>query len=78
MRYFNHKYQRTGTLWEGRYRSCLVGAEDYLFEVYRYIELNPVRVGMVNVPVNIIGQVTESMHWGLIHNCVHRMSNIYC
>lgn len=50
MRYFNHKYQRTGTLWEGRYRSCLVGAEDYLFEVYRYIELNPVRVGMVNDP----------------------------
>ncbi|MBD3754851.1 MAG: transposase, partial [Gammaproteobacteria bacterium] len=50
VRYFNHKYQRTGTLWEGRYRSCLVEAEDYLFEVYRYIELNPVRAGMVGDP----------------------------
>ena len=50
VQYFNHQYQRSGTLWEGRYRSCLVQAELYLFEVYRYIELNPVRAGMVDDP----------------------------
>lgn len=50
VRYFNHKYQRTGTLWEGRFRSCLVDAESYLFELYRYIELNPVRASMVDSP----------------------------
>lgn len=50
VRYFNHLYQRTGTLWEGRYRSCLVQNERYLLEVYRYIELNPVRAKMVEKP----------------------------
>ncbi|MBO1924370.1 transposase [Thiomicrorhabdus sp. 6S3-12] len=50
VRYFNHKYQRTGTLWEGRFRSCLVDADSYLFELYRYIELNPVRASMVESP----------------------------
>ena len=40
-------YQRTGTLWEGRFRSCLVDAESYLLACQRYIELNPVRARMV-------------------------------
>ena len=48
--YFNRAYKRTGTLWEGRYRSCLVQSGDYLLAVYRYIELNPVRAGMVQEP----------------------------
>ncbi|WP_295798632.1 transposase [uncultured Microbulbifer sp.] len=50
VRYFNRTYRRTGTLWEGRYRSCLVQSETYLLECYRYIELNPVRAGMVHHP----------------------------
>lgn len=50
VRYFNHTYQRTGTLWEGRFRSCVVDAEDYLLICQRYIELNPVRAGMVSQP----------------------------
>ena len=50
VRYFNYSYKRTGTLWEGRYKSCLVEAEIYLLELYRYIELNPVRAGMVGDP----------------------------
>ena len=50
VRYFNHTYGRTGTLWEGRFKSCLVDAEDYLLACHRYIELNPVRAGMVAVP----------------------------
>jgi putative transposase len=50
--YFNKTYKRSGTLWEGRYRSCLVQNDQYLLELYRYIELNPVRAGMVKEPSN--------------------------
>ena len=48
--YFNRLNQRTGTLWEGRYRSCLVQPDSYLLEVYRYIELNPVRAALASNP----------------------------
>lgn len=50
VRYFNRAYRRTGTLWEGRYKSCLVQSESYLLECYRYIELNPVRARMAEKP----------------------------
>jgi putative transposase len=50
VRYINDVYQRTGTLWEGRYKACIVECERYLLACYRYIELNPVRAGMVDVP----------------------------
>jgi putative transposase len=50
VRYFNSSYKRTGTLWEGRFKSCLVQEENYLLQLYRYIELNPVRAGMVKEP----------------------------
>ncbi len=43
VQYFNFAYQRSGTLWEGRYRSTVVDAEAYLLKCMRYIELNPVR-----------------------------------
>lgn len=48
--YVNRTYGRTGTLWEGRFRSCLVQSEEYLLACYRYIELNPVRAGMADHP----------------------------
>lgn len=48
VQYFNHAHSRTGTLWEGRYKSTLVDSDSYLLTVYRYIELNPVRAGMVS------------------------------
>ncbi len=48
--YFNYRYERTGTLWEGRYKAALIDAESYLMACYRYIELNPVRAGMVTSP----------------------------
>jgi putative transposase len=48
--YINRRRQRTGTLWQGRYRSCLVDSEGYLLACHRYIELNPVRAGMVGHP----------------------------
>lgn len=47
---FNARHRRTGTLWEGRYKSCLVDAQDYLLACYRYVELNPVRARMVESP----------------------------
>ena len=50
VRYFNHTYQRSGTLWEGRFKSCVVNADEYLLICQRYIELNPVRAGMVCAP----------------------------
>lgn len=47
---FNRRYRRTGTLFEGRFRSCLVGETRYLLACHAYIELNPVRAGMVAHP----------------------------
>jgi putative transposase len=48
--YVNRTYRRSGTLWEGRYRSCIAQDEGYVLGCYRYIELNPVRAGMVAHP----------------------------
>ncbi len=48
--YINRTYRRSGTLWEGRFRSCLTQDETYVLSCYRYIELNPVRANMVADP----------------------------
>jgi putative transposase len=48
--YMNRTYGRTGTLWEGRFRSSLVQSAEYLLTCYRYIECNPVRAGLVDHP----------------------------
>lgn len=50
VQYYNYCYQRTGTLWEGRYKATLIESEAYLLTCMRYIELNPVRAGMVSHP----------------------------
>jgi len=50
VQYFNYSYKRTGTLWEGRYKASLIDSTRYLLTCYRYIELNPVRAGMVDHP----------------------------
>jgi len=47
VRYFNDSQQRSGTLWEGRYKSTLIQTERYLLACMAYIDLNPVRAGMV-------------------------------
>ncbi len=52
VQYFNFTYSRTGTLWEGRYKATVVDSEAYLLTCMRYIELNPVRAGMVEDPSN--------------------------
>ena len=50
VRYFNHRHQRTGSLWEGRFRSCVIDNDAYFMTCQRYIEMNPVRAGMVVSP----------------------------
>lgn len=50
VQYVNRTYRRSGTLWEGRFRSCLTQEETYLLACQRYIELNPVRAMMVEHP----------------------------
>jgi putative transposase len=50
VRYLNDWRGRTGTLWEGRYKAGLVSSEEYLWMCHRYIELNPVRAGIVGDP----------------------------
>ncbi len=52
VRRFNETHERTGTLWEGRFHSSLVDSERYLLECHRYIELNPVRAGLVEDPAD--------------------------
>ena len=50
VQYVNRTYRRSGTLWEGRFRSCLTQEDSYVLGCYRYIELNPVRAGMIEHP----------------------------
>ena len=52
VRYINDRYERTGTLWEGRYKACLVDSGRYLLHCHRYIELNPLRAAMVADPAD--------------------------
>ena len=49
--YMNRRYGRSGTLWQGRFKSCPIEAESYLVNCHRYVELNPVRAGMVSDPL---------------------------
>jgi putative transposase len=50
VQYINKKHDRTGTLWKDRHKASLVDAQRYLLTCYRYIEMNPVRAGMVGHP----------------------------
>jgi putative transposase len=48
--YVNHTHGKSGTLWEGRHKGCVISDDGYLLACMRYIELNPVRAGMVEHP----------------------------
>ncbi|MBA2079608.1 transposase [Rhodanobacter sp. PCA2] len=48
---FNARHRRTGTLWEGRYKACLVDSESYVLQCMRYIDLNPVRARLTDDPL---------------------------
>jgi len=52
VQYFNGEYERTGTLYEGRFKSSLVETTRYFLTCMRYIELNPVRAGIVTHPAD--------------------------
>ena len=56
---FNVRHGRSGTLWQGRFNSCLVDSDRYLLTVCRYIELNPVRAAMVERP--------QDYRWSSVH-----------
>ncbi|MDN5780724.1 MAG: transposase [Luteimonas sp.] len=56
---FNFRHGRSGTLWQGRFKSCLVDTDRYLLTVIRYIEFNPVRAAMVARP--------EDHRWSSVH-----------
>ncbi len=79
VRYFNDLHHRTGTLWEGRYKSTLIQTERYLLACMVYLDLNPVRAGLVTDPKqyawsshrHFTGQVQDRrltphpQYWGL-------------
>jgi putative transposase len=50
VRYFNRRHSRSGTLWEGRFKSALVDSSTYFLACSRYIDLNPLRAGIVRTP----------------------------
>ncbi len=50
VRWFNDRHERSGSLWEGRFRSNVIDSDRYLLTCSRYIELNPVRAGLVGDP----------------------------
>lgn len=60
VRYVNNEYHRSGTLWEGRFRSSLIDSESYLMACYRYIEENPMRAGIV--------RAIEDYRWSSYHH----------
>jgi putative transposase len=66
VRYFNLRHQRTGTLWEGRYRSNLIESERYLLACMVYLDLNPVRAGMV--------VQAADFKWSSHRHCIGQMS----
>ncbi|WP_442965906.1 transposase, partial [Pseudomonas sp. Root569] len=62
VQYVNRTYQRTGTLWEGRFRSCLVQEENYVLACHRYIEMNPVRAVWLLIRATIAGPAIGQTH----------------
>ncbi len=82
VQYFNYAYKRSGTLWEGRYRATVVDSERYLLTLMRYIELNPVRAGMVAAPQdypwsshrrNALGEGGPNADWLMPHEEFSRL-----
>ena len=67
VRYFNLRHHRTGTLWEGRYRSNLIESERYLLACMGYIDLNPVRAGMV--------EQAQDYRWSSHRHCIGQASD---
>lgn len=67
VRIFNDTHQRTGTLWEGRYKAAMIDSERYLLTCQRYVELNPVRAGLAADPAEY--------RWSSHRHYVHGITN---
>ena len=67
VRYFNFRRARVGTLFQGRFKSCLVDSEGYVLRVIRYIELNPVRAALASRP-QAYRWSSARAHLGLRHD----------
>jgi putative transposase len=67
VRAFNERHGRTGTLWQGRFKSSLVDTDEYLLAVLRYIDLNPVRAAMVSAPEDFAWS-SARVHLGLVRD----------
>lgn len=65
--WFNHRHRRSGTLWEGRFRAALIEGEQHLLACIRYIELNPLRAGM------LLGHDASSYRWS---SCAHHLGRV--
>jgi putative transposase len=52
VQYFNRRYERSGTLWQGRYKSCLVEPGEHLLNCYRYVDTLAAITGVVNDPLD--------------------------
>jgi putative transposase len=81
VQYINRTYQRSGTLWEGRFRSCIAQQEKYLLICQKYIELNPVRAGLVEHPgeycwssyrANAQGEASELLDYHFLYKNLGR------
>jgi putative transposase len=70
VRFINASLERTGTLWEGRFKSCPVDGAGYALACIRYIELNPVRAGMVRRPEDYRWSSYRSNAFGLADSLV--------
>jgi putative transposase len=66
-RHVNATYDRTGSLWDGRYKACIVDAEDYFFACCRYVETNPLRTGIAQDP--------ETYRWSSYKSNAHGVVN---
>ncbi|NOX08453.1 MAG: transposase [Gammaproteobacteria bacterium] len=89
VQYINRSHHRSGTLWEGRFRSCITQEENYILNCYRYIESNPVRAYMVKHPeeyqwssyrINALNDNSDlitphDIYKGLGHDDNHRKQN---
>lgn len=66
VQYFNRRHGRSGTLWEGRYRSTVLQADRYLLPCMVYMDLNPVRAGLVSRPGDY--RWSSHAHWMGVSN----------
>lgn len=76
VRQFNRRHGRTGTLWEGRYRASIIQEDRYLLACQRYVEMNPVRAGMVGRPEEFVWS-SHRHHLGLAADPLVSPHNVY-